>query len=130
MLLHVLRMEILEPNGQRFEVAIELFQSGEPLSFRGVSFSLAPEGHLEIRVPTSWHLENTTEQTALSDMKVAENTLNDLAAESPAFASVIKDRPRHFVLVYDYGMGGVELCRLIDGSLVWAKRFPVGEGAA
>ena len=123
-------MEILEPSGKRFEVALELFQSGEPLSFRGVSFALAPEGHLVVRVPTSWYLENTTEQTALNDLEVAENTLNDLVLESPAFASVVKDRPRHFVLVYDYGMGGVELCRLIDGSLVWAKGFPVGEGAA
>ena len=68
-------MEILEPSGKRFELALELFQSGEPLSSRGVSFLLAPEDHLAVRVPTSWHLENTTEQTALSDLKVAENTL-------------------------------------------------------
>ncbi|MCA1568610.1 MAG: hypothetical protein LC803_23780 [Acidobacteria bacterium] len=123
-------MEILEPNGKRFEVALELFQSGEPLSFRGVSFALAPEGHLVARVPTSWHLENTTEQTALSDLRVAENILNDLVAQSASFASVVRNRPRHFVLVYDYGMGGVELCCLIDGSLEWAKGFPAGEGAA
>ena len=43
-------MEILEPNGKRFEVALELFQSGEPLSFRGVSFALAPEGYLAVKV--------------------------------------------------------------------------------
>ena len=123
-------MEILEPNRKRFEVALELFQSGEPVSFRGVSFALAPEGYLAVRVPTSWYLENTTEQTALSDFKVAENTLNDLVGESLAFASVVKNRSRHFVLVYDYGMGGVELCRLIEGSLVWATGLPARQCAA
>ena len=123
-------MEILEPNGKRFEVALELFQSEEPLSFRGVSFALTPEDYLAVRVPTSWYLENTTEQTALSDFKVAENTLNDLVGESPAFASVVKNRFCHLVLVYDYGMGGVELSRLIEGSLVWAKRLPARQGAA
>jgi len=66
----------------------------------------------------------------LIDLRVAENSLNDLVSESPAFVSVVKNQPRHFVLVYDYGMGGVELCRLIDGTLIWAKGFPAGEGAA
>ena len=123
-------MEILEPHGKRFEIALKLFHSGEPLSFRGVSLALAPEGYLVARVSTSWHLENTTERTALSDFQVAESTLNDLIAGSSAFASVVKNCPRQFVLVYDYGMGGVELCRLVDGSLVWAKGFAVGGGAA
>ena len=73
-------MEILEPHGKRFEIALKLFHSGEPLSFRGVSLALAPEGYLVARVSTSWHLENTTERTALSDFQVAESTLNDLFA--------------------------------------------------
>ena len=95
-----------------------------------MSFALAPEGQLVIRVPTNWYLENTTEQTALSDLKVAESTLDDLIAASPALASGVKNRPRHFVLVYDYGTGGVELCHLVNGSLIWAKGFPAGGGAA
>lgn len=122
-------MEIIEPRGQRFEVALELFRSAQPISYRGVSFYLAPEGYLAASVPTSWRLENTTEQTALNDLKAAENTLKELIAESPAFASVAGDRPRQYILIHDDGVGGVELCRLADGRLIWAEGFPAAERA-
>jgi hypothetical protein len=122
-------MEVIEPSGQRFEVALELFRSGQPISYRGVSFYLAPGGHLAASIPTSWYLENTTEQTALNDLGVAENALKDLIAESPAFASVVGNLPRQYILLHDYGAGGVELCRLVGGKLIWAKGFPAAKGA-
>ncbi len=121
-------MEVIEPNGLRFEVALELFKDGQAFSFHGVSFYLAPEGYVAASIPTTWYLENTTEQTALNDLKAAENTLEDLIAESPKFASIVKDLPRRYILVHNYGMGAIELCRLAEGKLIWAKGFPAVKG--
>jgi len=122
-------MEITEPHGTRFELALERLRDGHAFSFRGVGFWLAPDGSLEMRVQSSWRIENTTEQTALSDLENARNLLDALIKESLSFGSLVKGRARHFVLIDDYGMGAVELCRLVDGSLIWAKGMPQSERA-
>ncbi|HEU0143372.1 MAG TPA: hypothetical protein VFQ47_01185 [Nitrososphaera sp.] len=121
-------MEITEPHGSRFELALELFQDGRAFTFDDVGFWLAPDGALEVRVQTSWYRENVTEQTALNDLERAKNLADFLERASPEFASLVKDRPRRYVLVDDYKMGGIELCRLIDGSLFWSKGFPMIKG--
>jgi hypothetical protein len=121
-------MEITEPHGLRFELALERLRDGHAFTFRGVGFWLAPDGSLEVRVPSSWGIENTSEQTALSDLEHAKKLLDVLIVESPSFASLVKDRARRFVLIDDYGMGGVELCRLVGGALIWAKGMAQSKG--
>jgi len=117
-------MEVTELHGSRFELALELFKENQPFTFRGVGFGLSPGGTLEIRVQSSWRIENTTAPTALDDLERAKILLEALIEESASFASIVKGRDRRLVLVDDYGMGAVELCRLIDGSLIWAKGMP------
>jgi hypothetical protein len=117
-------MEITEPHGLRFELALERLQDGHPFTFRGVGFWLAPDGSLEVRVQSSWRIENMSEQTALSDLENARNLLDALVKESSSFASLLEGHSRRFVLIDDYGMGAVELCRLVNGSLIWAKGMP------
>ena len=114
-------MEISEPHGSRFELALERLQDGHAFTFRGVGFWLAPDGSLEVRAPSSWRIENITEQTALSDLERAKNLLDVLIEESSSFASLVNGLARRFVLIDDYGMGAVELCRLVNGALIWAK---------
>ncbi len=120
-------MEITEPHGSRFEVALERLRDGHAFTFRGVGFWLAPDGSLKVRVQSSWRLENATGQTALSDLDRAKNLLDALIKESPSFASLVKERARRFILIDDYGMGAVELCRSVDGELIWAKGMPQSE---
>ncbi len=117
-------MEVTELHGSRFELALELFRENQPFTFRDVGFGFSPDGTLEMRVQSSWRIDNTTEQTALDDLERAKILLDALIEESASFASTIKGRDRRVVLIDDYGMGAVELCRLIDGSLIWAKGMP------
>ena len=114
-------MEITDPHGSRFELALERLRDGHAFTFRGVGFWFAPDGSLEVRVQSSWRIENTTEQTALNDLDNAKNLMDDLIEESSSFASLVKDSARRLVLIDDYGMGAVELCHLADGALIWAK---------
>ncbi len=117
-------MQVLEPHGPRFELALERLRDGDAFSFNGISFWLAPDGYLEVSVESSWRIENTTEQTALADLQRAMNLVNDLIAKSSSFVAVTKAHPQLFILIHDYGMGSVELCRLVDGKIVWAKGMP------
>ena len=118
-------MEVSEPNTQRFEIALERLSEGESFTFDGVSFWMPPDGSLQVSVDTSWRIENTTEQTALVDLERAKNVLTHLAHESAAFKKLIEGRRQDFSLGYDAGKSGVELARLIDGKLVWAKGAPL-----
>jgi hypothetical protein len=118
-------MEVLEPNTQRFDVALELLREGKTFTFDGVSFRIAADGSLQVSVQTSWRIENTTEQTALSDLERAKKVLAHLTLESVAFKRIIEGRRQCFSLGYDCGKSGVELARLVDGKLVWAKGAPL-----
>ncbi len=117
-------MQVLEPHGPRFELALERLRDGDSFSLEGVSFWLTPDGHLEVSVNSSRNIENTTEQTALADLQRAMNLVSDLAAKNPSFASLAKAHPQSFCLIHDYGTGSVELGRFEDGELRWARGMP------
>ncbi len=58
-------MQVFQPNGARFDLALERLRVGSAFSFNDVSFWLASDGCLEIGINSSWRIENTTEETAL-----------------------------------------------------------------
>lgn len=120
-------MEVTELRGSRLEVALDLLRDNQGFTFRGIGVSLASDGALEARVQSSWRIENTTEQTALNDLARATTLIDGLIEESASFAAIVKGRERRLVLIDDYGMGAVELCRLVNGSLTWAKGMPQSE---
>lgn len=117
-------MQVHELYGSRFQLALDLLQAGDAFSYQDVSFWLAPDGCLEVSVRTSWRIENTTTRTAMDDLERAKNLVNDLVAKSPTFATIAKAHPQRFILIHDYGTGSVELCRLLNGTLTWAKGMP------
>jgi|SRR5687767_273444 len=117
-------MRVTEPHGQLFELALERLRDGDSFNLEGVSFWLAPDGNLEVSVESSRRIENTTEQTALADLQRAMKLVVDLASTSPSFASLARAHPQRFSLIHDYGTGSVELGRLEDGELRWARGMP------
>lgn len=114
-------MQVFEPHGPRFQLALERLREGDSFSFEGVSFWLAPDGHLKVSVVSSMRIENTREQTALADLHRAMNIVSQLAATNASFASIATAHPQRFSLIHDYGTGSVELAQLVDGKIVWAK---------
>ena len=121
---------MLEPQDPRFELALEGLRDGDAFSFDDVSFWLAPDGHLEVSVESSWRIENTTEQTALADLQRATNLFNDLVLRSPSFALIAKVHPQRFSLIHDYGTGSVELARLVYGKIAWTNGMSLPDGTA
>ena len=117
-------MEILEPHGRRFEVALELLQEGtSSFTFDGVTFSLSDDGLLVVAIQSSyWPLENITEQTALRDLRRAKSVADYLAEENPLFNSIYESHKHLFILVEYYGRGGeMEMARLDNDQVLWAS---------
>ena len=120
-------MEILEPHGQRLEVALELLREGRSFfTFNGVRFSLSSGGLLVVAIESSyWPPDNMNEQTALSDLQRAKSVADYLARENPSFDAIYRKHPPLFILLNYYGHGGeMEAARLVDGEVVWAKGMP------
>lgn len=117
-------MEILEPHGRRFEVAIELLREGASFTFDGVRFSLTPDGLLVATIQSSYAVENIGEQTALIDLRRAKSVADYLAAENAMFNATYQQHPHLFILVNYYGHGGeAEVARFVDGEVVWANKM-------
>ena len=116
-------LEIVDTGGTRFELAMERLQAGHAIRFRDVTFFVGTDSHLEISINSSCAPENVTEQTALEELARAQNTYRSLCADSVAFETAFGRRTPRFILSYDYGTGSVELARLIDRTVVWAKGF-------
>jgi hypothetical protein len=116
-------MEILEPRGQRFEVALELLREGQSFVFDKVTFSLGSGGQLVVAIPSSfWPPENMSEVTALRDLERAKAVAEYLVKQSGRFAAIFEQRPPLFLMFGYEGRGGEnEWARLVNGRILWAK---------
>jgi hypothetical protein len=111
---------ITEPNGPRFELAIERASAGFPFIFDRVAFRLDNDC-VDCAVQSSWDMASLTDELAYDDFDHAKSALSYLRSESVEFASMVEGKPIHYSLIEDYGTGCVTLCRLIDGELQWAE---------
>ena len=119
----MLPIHVEEPNGERFELALEHFAAGKFFVFRGCGLCRRDD-FIEVRVPSSWEVENTNEERARHDLEIAERNVRRLQQLSSRFAQIVGALPKRFILVYDYGMGGLELCELENGEFIWRSGYP------
>ena len=101
-------MEISKLTGPRFELAIDRLGAGDSVVFEGIGLRLSDET-LECRVPSSFRAKNATEDTIRRDLEAARAKIAKLLQESPALRSLVGVRRRRFIVLDDYGGGGVEL---------------------
>lgn len=111
-----------ETSGPRFDLAIERLRAGHTVAFQDMTLFIGPDGHLELSINSSWLPENVTLQRALLELRRAQAMYRYLC-DSRAFAASFAGNTPQFILSYDYGTGSVELARLSDDRIVWAKGF-------
>lgn len=110
--------------GSRFALAMERLQCGEPFQFRGIMFCITAGGLVQCTVESSWQAQDVTEETAIRDLDEGESAFQHLMDASSEFRALVGHRPRCFVLIEDYGMGGTVLCTRRNDALEWARGFP------
>jgi hypothetical protein len=108
-----------EPSGPRWELALDLLGRGEPFSLGMVTFRRASEDVVEASVASTWQLQNVTEARARDDLEPARSRTEALLADDPGFRSVVGASRIEYVLVDDYEIGAVAICRLADDEIQW-----------
>jgi hypothetical protein len=118
-------LEVEELHGPRFEVALQLFAAGERLTFRNATFRLAEDGYLDLYVRSNWLPEHITRQAALEELSLGQAIADYVVQESPSFASIVDELHMRFVLYSESGWHDTtDICRLVDGELVWSEALP------
>jgi hypothetical protein len=111
-------MHVDDPEGPRFEMALDLLRESGWMSFRDLYISTR-EGRLDVRLESSWAPDQTDQERAVRDITRARQNIHALRQTSPRFASLTHGLPQRFALFYGYGMGEVEICEDIDGEIHW-----------
>jgi len=121
-------LHIDEPRGSRFELALEQFEKGEFFVFRGVGLGLK-ETELEIRAPIQWSPEYVDRDRAEAVIAEARSMIQGLKEASDKFKSMVAGLPVRIVVLYDYGMGALEIAESINGEFIWHDGYPKTDGA-
>jgi hypothetical protein len=108
----------------RIDLALERLAECKSFDFGPLTLHVSKDDNkLVANVSSSWILENVTTERALADLEEAKQFVESLGSENAEFAGLLETHPLQFVLVDDYGTGKVEIGRLVEGELVWAKGF-------
>ncbi|MEZ4333312.1 MAG: hypothetical protein R3F35_16235 [Myxococcota bacterium] len=114
----------------KLDSAIADFLRGDWFVFEpmgGVGFV---ESQLQVRVPTADEPDNVTFDSAAAELDRAAEQFCRLCERSTRFAKAVSGMEPQFVLLYDYGMGGIEICERNGDELTWRKGYPGAAPAA
>jgi hypothetical protein len=115
-------MDITEGSAQRFELGIERFLAGQPITLSDVVFCKHPTGFLVISSFSEHiHVENSSPVEALQKIRWSKEVLHALTERSDAFASIADSLPHKYEFCHDYGMGTVLLASENDGQFKWCN---------
>ncbi len=105
----------------RVKNAIILLTVGHPFRVGELTFSSKDKTHFFV---TGWtrcnDLQSLTKQRALTELYETKDIFIKMLNISSELVEFIKGKQVNYCLGYDYGMGGVEICRETDGQLQWA----------
>ena len=109
-----------EPAGQRWELALDLLRRGEPFSIGQTTFRRVNPETIEVAVASEWWDAGTlTDKYAREALGRAKEGVEELLASDPGFGAAIGDSTIDYVLVDDYDIGAITLCRLVGDDLKW-----------
>lgn len=111
-------LRVDEAAGQRWQAALEILAEGGYIQWRGIGLTLRTHigkgqsrvgPRLFVRVSSAWEPDHMTPSRAEAELRRAQAELEELMAESPEFAQLVRRRPMSYELIHDYGMGAVLL---------------------
>jgi hypothetical protein len=115
---HALRVD--DTTGARWELALERLRAGDTIIFRDVSVSIREDALLLALIQSRWTTAaEQTPERARADIARAEHIVEDLLAESSAFAELVADRQIEYHTIDDYGMGAIWLAELRGDRFTW-----------
>ena len=114
-------MDINNTTPSRFELGIQIFLEGKPISFNDVRFWKEDGKSIHIDSYSEWDIENSTREMAKEKITRSKAVLADLSGKSPEFERVIRTLPHQYYFCFDYGNGSVALAKEVNGEFTWLR---------
>lgn len=123
-------LNVDETTGQRWRVALEILAEGGYVVWRNIGLTLRTHivkgrsrggPRLFVRVSSELEPDHVTPARAEAELRRAQAELEELKQDSPEFARLVRGRPTSYALLYNYGMGAVQLATWTDEGFeyVW-----------
>src|SRR3954470_9498830 len=90
-----------DPDGARWELALDLLRRGEAFSWGRITFRRRDVSTVEAAVASAWSFANVTEEYALDDLRRARAEIDLLLGNDVGFRSTIGASSIDLVLVDD-----------------------------
>ena len=110
-------LDVESLSDSRLATGIELLYDGGGFRMNRVEFTLSND-ILSCAAVSEWQPENLTDDRALAEINRAQYTHTRLAEQSADYLTAIADAEIRYSVIYNYGMGSVELCHLDNGNLI------------
>lgn len=108
----------------RIRNAIILLEDGHSMNIGDLTLSSENKFSLEVNGWTNCnYLENITKQSALAELNEIKELFLKMLTVSNELQNFIINRKIQYSLGFDYGMGGVEICKEKDNQIVWLFNF-------
>jgi hypothetical protein len=107
-------------SGPRFDLALDLLESGEGFVVSGIKMCLERD-ELQMYVPSSWSINSVTEGRAREDLSRADELVAALSDASQRFCKLTLGKSRKQVLISDYETGWLPICTSLDGIFSWEE---------
>ena len=104
----------------RFADAIVFFSEGKTLEFEDTVFALnVRTRRVAVMKISERAIPNVDSDRASGEILRAQAVYEYLRNSSTQFARIVEQFTPRFSVVFDYGMGAVEICHLKNGKLAW-----------
>lgn len=111
---------LTELNGERLNLALDLFTRGQSFIFNAVVFNRDSTGCVNCMAISQWNSDNLTEELAQNGITRAKDTYAHLRNSCNRFGALTRNAMTRYSLIDDYGMGCIEVCHEEDGKIVWS----------
>jgi hypothetical protein len=104
----------------RIKNALIIVAENNPYKVGDLVFSSKNEMHFNISGSTIKNsIENLNHETAIKELEEIKVLFLKMVNLSSDLQSFIKNKKIEYSLIYDYGMGSLDVCSEIDGKLEW-----------
>jgi hypothetical protein len=104
----------------RFADALVFFSEGKTLEFENTVLALdVTTGTVAVMKISEHAISDVDSDRASAEILRAQGLYEYLRDSSTQFARIVEPFSPRFSVVFDYGMGAVEVCHLQNGKLVW-----------
>lgn len=105
--------------------AVHLLADDHPYSVCGLIFRTIGKTDIQVTGCTvKTDLNTITRNSSTEELRDIKKEFAQMLKISPAFKDYMKYKGINYCLIYDYGMGSIDLCEEVNGVITWNPHVP------